>query len=156
MKKLILILFLSAFSVVLKAQYGTINAILTELEARKGFNKELRNENLDDRKFVVIKDFEDHTERTFIIIKGKSATYVEMFDDKSNGKTSSNVFSGDYVRTRKNVISFRFDKLEGKKIAVPITKTMLLTKQKKTVYLVDVNTKERWIDEAAFRNADSP
>lgn len=150
MKKLILILFLSAFSVVLKAQYGTINAILTELEARKGFNKELRNENLDDRKFVVIKDFEDHTERTFIIIKGKSATYVEMFDDKSNGKTSSNVFSGDYVRTRKNVISFRFDKLEGKKIAVPITKTMLLTKQKKTVYLVDVNTKERWIDEAAF------
>lgn len=150
MKKLILILFLSAFSVVLKAQYGTINAILTELEARKGFNKELRNENLDDRKFVVIKDFEDHTERTFIIIKGKSATYVEMFDDKSNGKTSSNVFSGDYVRTRKNVISFRFDKLEGKKIAVPITKTMLLTKQKKTVYLVDVNTNERWIDEAAF------
>lgn len=98
----------------------------------------------------MIKDFEDHTERTFIIIKGKSATYVEMFDDKSNGKTSSNVFSGDYVRTRKNVISFRFDKLEGKKIAVPITKTMLLTKQKKTVYLVDVNTKERWIDEAAF------
>lgn len=150
MKKLIFLSFVLLLSAWAKAQYGTANAILDELEARRGINKELRSENLNDRKFVLIKDFDDHTERNFIIIKGKEATYVEMFDDKSNGKTSSNIFTGDYVRTKNNILSLRFDRLEGKKIAVPIAKTMLMTKQKKILYLLDVNSKERWIDETAF------
>ncbi len=150
MKKTFFILLFGILSFSVKAQYGSIDAILSRLEEKQGFNQELRTENIDDKKFVVIKDFKDHTERNFIIIKGKNATYVEMFDDKATGKSSSNVFSGDFVRTRKNVISFRFDKLEGKKIAIPITKTLLMTKQKKILYLVDVNTKERWIDEVSF------
>lgn len=150
MKKLLFFSLFLMLSVSVHAQYGSINAILDELEARRGFSKELRTENLDDRKFVVIKDFDDHTERHFIVIKGKEATYVEMFDDKANGKSSSNIFSGDYRRTKNNILSFRFDKLEGRKIAMPITKTMLMSKQKNVVYLVDVNTKERWIDENAF------
>ncbi len=150
MKKLLFVFTLLIATVSAKAQYGTLNAILDRLEERKGVNQNLSDVNTDDIKFVSIKDFDDHTERNFIILKGKNATYVEMFDDKSNGQSTSNVFSGDLIRTRKNIISVRFDKLEGQKVPVPITKTLLLTKQKKILYLIDVNTKERWIDENAL------
>ena len=110
----------------------------------------MKDVNIDDIKFVLIKDFDDHTERNFVIIKGNKATYVEMFDDKQTGETSSNVFSGDIVRSRHNIISIRADQLENQKIALPITRTFLMTKQKKVLYLIDVNNKERWIEESAF------
>ncbi|UOE40275.1 hypothetical protein MTP09_10165 [Chryseobacterium suipulveris] len=140
-------LFLLFFG--LKAQYASLNEILNRLEERRGIKQDLQNINLDDTKFVLIKDFADHTERNFIVLKGNKATYVEMFDDKSNGETTSNVFSGDVVRSKHNIISLRADKLEGQKIPIPVTKTLLLTKQKKIVYLIDVNSKERWIEESA-------
>lgn len=149
MKKL-LILTLLIIGFVLNAQnYGAINDILTMLEERKGINQNLENISVDNKKFVLIKDFEDHTERSFIIIKGKDATYVEMFDDKANGKSSSNVFTGDILR-KKNIISLRADKLENKKIPIPVTKTLLLTKQKDILYLIDINSRERWIDEESY------
>ena len=150
MNKLILLIAFFASSLALKAQYGTLNAILDRLEEKRGVNKDLKDVNIDDAKFVLIKDFEDHTERSFVIIKGNKATYVEMFDDKQTGDTSSNVFSGDVVRSKHNIISLRADKLEGKQIALAITKTFLMTMQKKVLYLIDVNTKERWIAESAF------
>ena len=40
--------------------------------------------------------------------------------------------------------------LEVKKIIITITKTFLLTSQKKIVYLIDINNKDRWIDEKSF------
>jgi len=132
------------------AQYGTLDAILTKLEERKGINQNLSNVNIDDKKFVLIKDFEDHTERNFIVIKGTQATYVEIFDDKSTGESSSNVFTGDIIRSKKNIISLRADMLENKKVPVPVTKTLLLTKLDDILYLIDVNSKDRWIDEASF------
>ena len=150
MNKVILLIAIFASSLALKAQYGTLNAILDRLEEKRGVNKNLKDVNIDDTKFVLIKDFDDHTERIFVIIKGNKATYVEMFDDKQTGETSSNVFSGDVVRSRHNIISLRADKLENQKIALPITRTFLMTKQKKVLYLIDVNTKERWIEESAF------
>ena len=150
MKKLLFATLLLISAVGLKAQYGSINAILDRLEERKGINQNLKDENVDDRKFILVEDFDDHTERKFIVVKGSQATFVEMFDDKATGKSSSNVFSGDVVRTQHNILSFRFDKLEGQKISIPIAKTLLMTKQKKILYLVDVNTKDRWIDEANF------
>ena len=136
--------------VAIKAQYSSINAILTLLEERKGINQNLKDVNIDDTKFVLIKDFEDHTERSFIVIKGNKATYVEMFDDKKTGETSSNVFFFFFMRKRRNIISLRADQLEGKKIPIAITKTLLMTKQKKILYLVDLNSKERWIEENAI------
>lgn len=136
--------------VAIKAQYSTLNSILTLLEERKGVNKTLKNVSIDDTKFILIKDFEDHTERSFIVIKGDKVTYVEMFDDKKSGETSSNVFSGDILRTKNNIISLRANLLEGKKIAIPVTKTLLLTQHKKILYLIDVNSKERWIEESAI------
>ncbi len=150
MKKILCaaVMLISAASV--QAQYASINTILDQLEARRGINQNLKNVNIDDTKFVLVKDFEDHTERSFIVLKDNLATYVEMFDDKKTGETSSNVFSGDIVRTQHNIISLRADKLEGQKIALPITKTLLMTKLKKTLYLVDVNTRERWIEESAI------
>ncbi len=150
MKKIFFLTLLMINFVAIKAQYSSINAILTLLEERKGINQNLKDVNIDDTKFVLIKDFEDHTERSFIVIKGNKATYVEMFDDKKTGETSSNVFSGDIMRTRRNIISLRADQLEGKKIPIAITKTLLMTKQKKILYLVDLNSKERWIEENAI------
>ncbi len=88
-----------------KAQYGTINAILDRLEAKKGLNKNLSNVAIDDVKFVLIKDFDDHIERNFIIIKGNLTTYVEVFDDKKTGDTSSNVFTGAVVRKKNQIFS---------------------------------------------------
>jgi hypothetical protein len=150
MKKLFIgILFLGA-TFGFKAQYGTLNNILSRLEERKGINKNLESVNIDDKKFVLIKDSPDHTERNFIVIKGKNATYVEVFDDKATGESTSNVFSGDVVRSRKNIISLRADLLENKKVPIPVTKTLLLTRQDGILYLIDVNNKDRWIDEESF------
>lgn len=147
-KFLIGILFLGT-TLGVKAQYGTLNAILDKLEARKGINQNLENVNIDNKKFVFIKDEADHTERDFIVIKGNNATYVEVFDDKATGESSSNVFTGDIVR-KKNIVSLRADVLEGKKIPMPVTKTLLLTKQDNILYLIDVNTRDRWIDEESY------
>lgn len=134
----------------IKAQYATINEILDRLEERKGINQDLSGLQLDDIKFVLVRDSADHTERNFVIFKGNNVTFVEVFDDKKTGESSSNVFSGDMVRSKKNIISIRCDKLEGKRIPLPVTKTFMLTTQKKIPYLIDINTKERWIDEKSF------
>ena len=149
MNKLFIALLLFTFCG-MKAQYGTLNSILDLLEERKGINQNLKEVSIDDKKFVLVKDFEDHTERNFIVIKGNNATYIEVFDDKQTGESTSNVFSGDVVRSNRNIISVRCNLLEGKKIPVPVTKTFLLTKQKNILYLLDANSKERWIDENSF------
>ncbi|WP_419868541.1 hypothetical protein [Chryseobacterium sp. CT-SW4] len=149
MKK-IFIGILLAGSFIAKAQnFGAINEILNRLEETKGINQNLENVDVTNKKFVLIKDFDDHTERDFIIIKGKEATYVEIFDDKQTNESTSNVFTGDIIR-KKNIISLRADMLENKKVPLPVAKTLLLTKQKDILYLIDVNTKERWIDEESF------
>ncbi|WP_027379234.1 hypothetical protein [Chryseobacterium daeguense] len=150
-KFLIGILFIGA-TLGVKAQYGSLNEILTRLEERKGVNQNLEAVNIDNKKFIFIKDEADHTERDFIVIKGKKATYVEVFDDKATGESSSNVFTGDIIR-KKNIVSLRADMLENKKVPIPVTKTLLLTKQDNILYLIDVNTKARWIDEESFSKA---
>ena len=150
-KSLVLALFLFAAGG-LRAQYGSVNAILDRLEERRGVNQNLSNVNIDDKKFVLIKDFDDHTERSFLVIKGNQATYIEIFDDKSTGESVSNVFSGDIVRSKHNIISLRANLLEGKQIPIAVTKTFLMTKQKKILYLIDINSRERWIDEISIIN----
>lgn len=143
------ILILIGFS--LQAQnYGKLHEILARLEEKKGINqKVLETVSIDKKKFVLINDFDDHTERNFLVLDGKNATYVEIFDDKKTGESTSNVFTGDIIRKR-NIISLRADQLENKKISMPITKTLLLTEQKGIYYLIDINNKDRWIDEASI------
>lgn len=151
MKKAIF-LWIFLFSVLgVHAQYAEMDAMLTYLEQRRGI-KNLEKAELDNKKFIRIKEFDDYTERNVLIFNGDKVTYVEMFDDKSNGQTSSNVFTGDMVKNNKGVISIRCDYLEGKKIPLAVTKTFLPHQQRKIIYLVDMNTQERWIDEYYFSN----
>ena len=147
--KNLLFLLLAIFGISAKAQYNAVNARLERLEAKER-NVNLKDLDIINKKFVLIKDFDDHTERMFITVNGDQATFVEVFDDKATGETTSNIFSGDVVKTENNVLSFRFDMLEGKKVALPVAKNLLATKQKRVLYLVDVNTRERWIDESAI------
>ena len=145
-KNLLLLSFVLLFGIT-SAQLNVVNYSLDQLEQNKRVNSNLENESLDNKKFVLIKDFEDHTERHFIIIKGNNATFIEIFDDKTTGKSHSNVFSGDVLRTRHNMISLRFDTLEREKLSVPVVKSMLLKKHQTHLYLTDINTQERWMDE---------
>ena len=151
MKKIILAAILFTSFAGLKAQnFGKINEVLNRLEERRGINQNFADVNVDGKKFYHSKDFDDHQERMILSINGDLATFVEIFDDKATGETSSNVFTGDVIRTKDNILSFRFDKLEGKLVSFPIAKTLLITKQKKVLYLIDINTKDRWIDESAI------
>lgn len=150
MRKIIAGIFLMIFAAAAHAQYGTLNEILNRLEEKRGVNQNLKNVNLDDLRFILVKDFADHTERMYVSVKGNKANYMEVFDDKTTGNMTSNVFSGDAVRSNNNIISIRCDRLENQKIPMPVTKTFLLTQQKKILYLIDVNTRERWIDENNF------
>lgn len=151
MKKIFSICLFFAF-VGMNAQFAQINKILDELENRYGISEELKNENIDGLKFVQIKEFETYTERIIIEVKGKTATFVEIFDEKDTGESGTNVFTGDYIRTNKNMISFRFDKLEGKKTAVPKVLNLLLTKYNDSIYLLNYQTKERWIEHKKLEN----
>lgn len=153
MKKAIVFLLLLFSTLGVKAQYAEMDRILTFLEERKGI-KNVTNADLDNQKFILVKDFDDHTERNLVIFNGNKVTYVEMFDDKASGEISSNVFSGDMVKNNKGVISIRCDVLEGKKIPVAVTKTFLPHEQREIIYLVDMNTKERWINEKDFGKKD--
>lgn len=149
-KNLLLLSFVLLFGIT-SAQLNVVNYSLDQLEQNKRVNSNLENESLDNKKFVLIKDFEDHTERHFIILKGNKATFIEIFDDKTTGESHSNVFSGDVLRTRHNMISLRFDTLEREKLSVPVVKSLLLKKQQTHIYLTDMNTQERWFDENSMR-----
>lgn len=148
--KIFSILFVMTFCIVANAQYGSIDAILTKLEDRKGINQPLEKLEIAGKKFILIEDFVDHTERSFVITNGKNLTYVEIFDDKADGKSVSNVFSGDMVQSKRNIVSIRANLLEGQKIAIPITKTFFVTSQDDIMYLIDINSRKRWIDETAI------
>lgn len=152
MKKFLFLAVFAVSAIGTKAQYGEVNERLNRLEEKKGINQNLKEIDISNKKFVLLQDFDDHTERMFITVNGNQATYAEVFDDKSSGQISSNVFTGDVLRTNNNMLSFRFDTLEGKKVSLPVVKNLLMTKQKSTLYLIDINTKERWIDEASVGN----
>ncbi|AZZ58416.1 hypothetical protein [Riemerella anatipestifer] len=149
MKKIIALGFIVA-SLGIKAQnFGTLNAILDRLEERRGFNQDLSGVSLDGKKFVSIKDFEDRTEREFIVFTNDKVNYIELLDAKPDNKTSSKVYDGDFIR-KKNIVSIRADKLEGQKIPIAVTKTLMLNREKEILYLIDINTKQRWIDEQSI------
>ncbi len=136
------------FAVSVQAQFATMNKILDRTAERRQANKDLSKITLDGKKFLLIRDFPDHTERNFISVNGDQLTFVEVFDDKQTGQSSSNVFSGDVVRTRHNMISLRADKLEGERIGLPLTKTLQLVVRDKTLYLKDIHTGDYWTEES--------
>lgn len=115
MKKIILVLSLISSVFFYSQNYSSLDKILEKLENRSKKIKDASDFDIKDKKFVLIEDFEDHSERHILEFKNdNSLTLIEVIDDKSTDKTYSNIFSGDYIR-KKNAISVRADRLEGKK-----------------------------------------
>lgn len=147
MKKILIIGSLLMMSIGLKAQsYTTLDLILDKLEARQKTLTDASSFDLINKKFVCILNFDDHDERLIVEFTGENTmTLIEVFDDKSNNQTYSNIFTGDFIR-KKNIVSVRADKLEGRKIGMPLTYTFFLMKANNIWYLKDTNTSSRWIE----------
>lgn len=147
MKKILFVCTLVLAMVSINAQnYEQLNDLISKIEKRNKQNRDATDYIIEDKKYVFIQKFDDHDERHIIEFSpDKSFTLIELFDDHKTGKTASNVFTGDYVR-KKNVVSVRADKLEGKKIGMPLTYTFYLMNAKKVWYLKDLNNDSRWIE----------
>ncbi|MDO4225616.1 MAG: hypothetical protein Q4C75_06970 [Bergeyella zoohelcum] len=78
MKKLILAIAFLYISINANAQYALIDARLSLLEERKEMHKELKNVSVDGKRFILIKDFEDRTERLYLSINANNATFAEV------------------------------------------------------------------------------
>ncbi|MPS73721.1 MAG: hypothetical protein E2590_11315 [Chryseobacterium sp.] len=146
MKKTIFVLSLISSVFFYSQNYSSLDKILEKLETRSKKMKDASGFDIKDKKFVLIEDFDDHSERHILEFRNdNSLTLIEVIDDKSTDKTYSNIFSGDYIR-KKNAISVRADHLEGKKISIPITHNLYLMNANNIWYLKDINTNKRWIE----------
>ena len=146
MKKL-LILVLVMFMVGVKAQgYTELNKLLYRLEQENKINHDTEmHYDLNGKRFLYVKDYEDETERWVLEIKNDEAQLIELIDDKGTGKTISQIYTGDVIR-KKHVVSLRFHQLEGQRLGTPLTFLHHITYQGGIWYLIDVNAGNRWID----------
>jgi len=146
MKKIFLTLSLISSVYFYSQNYSAIDTLLEKLETRNKKMKDASDFDIKDKKFVLVEDFEDHAERHILEFKNDgSLTLIEVIDDKSTEKTYSNIFSGDFIR-KKNAISVRADRLEGKKISIPISYNLYLMNANNIWYLKDINNNKRWIE----------
>lgn len=147
MKKTIFTISIILVSISVKSQnYDQLSNTIAKFEKRVKDNTSNNSLDIKNKKFVLIQTFEDHDERRIVEFNNDgSITLIEVFDDKENGKSSSNIFTGDYVR-KNNIVSIRADKLEGEKIGLPLTYTMYLLNAKNIWYLKDIANNQRWIE----------
>lgn len=146
MKKLLLFLSLTSSVYFYSQNFSAINDILEKIESKHKKMKDASGYTINNKKFVLVEDFEDHSERHILEFKGdNSITLIELIDDKATGQTYSNIFSGDFIRKR-NAISIRANYLEGKQIATPIVYSLYLMNANDIWYLKDINTSKRWIE----------
>ncbi len=129
-----------------KAQsYTSINDLLDRVEREEKINNNTELYSIAGKKFVLIKDTPDKTQRYIVELKEDTSTLIEIEDDKNTGESVSKIYSGDVLRKR-DIVSIRADKLEGKKIGMPVVYTFVLNFRKNIWYLTDANTGERWIE----------
>jgi len=146
MKKLVLFLSLTSSVYFYSQNFSAINDILQKIESKHKKMKDASGYTINNKKFVLVEDFEDHSERHILEFKeDNSITLIELIDDKATGQTYSNIFSGDFIRKR-NAISIRANYLEGKQIATPIVYSLYLMNANDIWYLKDINTSKRWIE----------
>lgn len=146
MKKLVLFLSLISSVYFYSQNFSAINDILEKIESKHKKMKDASGYTINNKKFVLVEDFEDHSERHILEFKSdNSITLIELIDDKSTGQTYSNIFSGDFIRKR-NAISIRANYLEGKQIATPIIYSLYLMNANDIWYLKDINNSKRWIE----------
>lgn len=146
MKKILVLLMLSTLNFVNGQGYIELNKLLHRLEQENKINHETElHYDLEGKRFIYLKDFPEKTERRILEIRNNASQLIELEDDKSTGKTTSKIYTGDVVR-KNHVVSIRLDKLEGERIGMPVTFLYHLTYQGGIWYLLDANTGLRWID----------
>ena len=146
MKKLLILFFGGLFLFVNAQSYRELNKLLYRLEQENKINHDSEmHYDLDGKKFLYVKDYENETERWVLEIKNDEAQLIELIDDKGTGKTISQIYTGDVIR-KKHVVSLRFDQLEGQRLGTPLTFLHHITYQGGVWYLIDVNAGNRWID----------
>lgn len=146
MKKIVLFLSLTSSVFFYSQNFSAINDLLDKIENKHKKMKDASGYTINNKKFVLVEDFEDHSERHILEFKSdNSITLIELIDDKASGQTYSNIFSGDFIRKR-NAISIRANYLEGKQIATPIIYSLYLMNANDIWYLKDINTSKRWIE----------
>ena len=146
MKKTFLFLSLISSVYFYSQDYSGLNKILEKIEEKGKKIKDASSYDIKGKKFVLVEDFEDHGERHILEFNADGTlTMIELIDDKASGKSFSNIFTGDYIRKR-NAISVRANFLEGKKIAMPISKNLYLMNASDIWYLKDINNSKRWIE----------
>lgn len=147
MKKIVVGAALIFSAVSLQAQnYGLINKILDKLESNNKNQNEYDNFTLENKKFFVLVDDADHSERHIIeFLPNNKVQVIELIDDKSTGDHFSNIFNGDMIRNN-NSISIRADILEGEQIPLPKVYNLMLNFSKGYWYLIDINTREKWLE----------
>ena len=89
MRKPLAFLFILLASLSAQAQSSRLDELLSILEAKKGLRIAKTDVDISDKKFILIKDFDEYTERNFIILKGNLVTMVEVFDDKKTIKKNN-------------------------------------------------------------------
>lgn len=150
MKKVIFLLALISSLSFYAQNYAALDKALDKLENRTKKGKEAGDYDLRNKKFVLVEDFDDHSERHILQFNNdNSLMLIEVIDDKADDKSFSNIFSGDYVKKR-NAVSVRADKLEGKKISVPITHNLYVMNANNIWYLKDINSNKRWIENSSL------
>ena len=146
MKKTFLFLSLISSVYFYSQDYSGLNKILEKIEQKGKKIKDASSYDIKGKKFVLVEDFEDHGERHILEFNADGTlTMIELIDDKASGKSFPNIFTGDYIRKR-NAISVRANFLEGKKIAMPISKNLYLMNASDIWYLKDINNSKRWIE----------
>ncbi len=146
MKKTILFLSLIFSAYFYSQDFSGLNKILEKIELKGKKMKDASKYELKGKKFVLVEDFEDHAERHILEFNTDGTlTMIELIDDKASGQSYSNIFTGDYIRKR-NAISVRANYLEGKKMAMPISKNLYLMNASDIWYLKDINNSKRWIE----------
>lgn len=146
MKKLFILTGIISASFFNAQSYSAINDLLQKIEAKHAKMIDASGYTVSNKKFVLIEDFDDHSERHILEFNADNTlTLIELIDDKETGKSYSNIFTGDFVRKR-NAISVRADLLEGKKIVRPLVYNLYIMKANDIWYLTDINSKKRWIE----------
>lgn len=146
MKKLFILTGIISASFFNAQSYSAINDLLQKIEAKHAKMIDASDYTVSNKKFVLIEDFDDHSERHILEFNADNTlTLIELIDDKETGKSYSNIFTGDFVRKR-NAISVRADLLEGKKIVRPLVYNLYIMKANDIWYLTDINSKKRWIE----------
>lgn len=146
MKKLFLLFSLISSVYFYSQNFSAVNDILEKIENKHKKMKDASGYTISNKKFVLVEDFEDHSERHILQFNAdNSLTLIELIDDKATGQSYSNIFSGDFIR-KKNAISVRANYQEGKQIAIPIIYSLYLMNANDIWYLKDINTSKRWIE----------